>query len=265
MTRPSSRATNGGERSFIRFEIRPEELLVVSNQNAFEVRNVQAICRTGESSKQDDLESIGEKGFGFKSVFGVAKQVHIQSGHWSFRFEHNKGDDGIGMVMPLWTESDPLLSNTDTTFKLTYAEQNKTGLTELMTQFAKVPETVILFLEDLEELDIVSRDVEYEIKTKTFQKMGSLEDGKVSIVTNINGVEEEHQYRTVTRHIEGMPEDEDRRGRTNSSVSLAFPVGLINEQPIISEMGQHVFAFLPLQRVPQIPVGLTIVESLSLV
>ena len=259
-----STAQRKRKQSFVRFEIHPKELLVVSNQNPFEVRNVQAICRTGESSKHEDLESIGEKGFGFKSVFGVANQVHIQSGHWSFRFEHNKGDDGIGMVMPWWTEPDRFPINTNTTFKLVYAEQNKTMLDELMTQFARVPETVILFLKDLQKLEIVYADVEYDIKTRIFQKIGSFEDGRVSIVTDTDGVDEEHRYRIVTRHIVGMPEDEERRGRINSSVSLAFPVGLVNEQPIISERGQHVFAFLPLQRLPQIPVGQTFVQPSSL-
>lgn len=32
--------------------------------------------------------------------------VYIQSGHFSFYFEHKKGDLGLGMIQPLWKEPD---------------------------------------------------------------------------------------------------------------------------------------------------------------
>lgn len=50
--------------------------------------NVRAICSTGESTKTNTSGYIGEKGIGFKSVFKAASKVHIQSGPFSFFFEH---------------------------------------------------------------------------------------------------------------------------------------------------------------------------------
>jgi hypothetical protein len=140
---------------FLAFDIRSDELIVDSNQDHFEVANVEAICATGESSKKDNPDTIGEKGLGFKSVFGVANQVHVQSGLWSFRFEHPKNDEGLGMVTPLWTDPNALPAGVKTRFKLRYAEEDKNMQKQLVAEFAKLPETVIFSLKKVEELRIV--------------------------------------------------------------------------------------------------------------
>lgn len=69
------------------------------------------MCSTDESSKVIDESSTGEKGIGFKSVFGIATEVHIQSGIWSFGFHHEAHDDGIGMVTPEWQMPKQIFSN----------------------------------------------------------------------------------------------------------------------------------------------------------
>ena len=64
---------------------------------------------------------LARKGFGFKAVFGIADRVHIQSGAWSFRFEHSRNQDGLGMVTPLWTANTPTLqADVGTRFTLQY-------------------------------------------------------------------------------------------------------------------------------------------------
>ena len=51
-----------------------------------------------------------------------------------------------------------------------------------------------------------------------------------------------------------MPWHERRQGRTEAKVELAFPFDSITQQPKLSEQGQHVFAFLPVQRLAQLQV-----------
>ncbi|TEA13030.1 hypothetical protein C8034_v005273 [Colletotrichum sidae] len=57
------------------------------NESGFTLRDIRGLCNVGESkkTKAKDASSgyIGEKGVGFKSVFGVANKVHISSGDWS--------------------------------------------------------------------------------------------------------------------------------------------------------------------------------------
>ena len=263
-----SKALKAGQKPSLTFEIRSDELLVDSNQDDFTIANVEAICATGESSKDAHLESIGEKGLGFKSVFGIADQVHIQSGLWSFRFEHCKGGSGLGMVTPVWTDPNNLSGHVKTRFKLRYAKKDKKLREELIAEFAKLPETVIFFLHTVTELRIVWDDTDDEKmerdailnkkkkkKEKILRKKGKLKDRKVSIVTELDGCKEEHLYRVVTRNISELPQDDKRHGKDTSDVSLAFPIELVSGEPIVSERGQHVFAYLPLQRLPQIPVG----------
>lgn len=252
-----SNALKAGQTPFLTFDIRSHELIVDSNQDDFEVANVQAICATGKSSKKDHSDSIGEKGLGFKSVFGVASQVHIQSGLWSFQFNHRKNEDGLGMITPLWTAPNSLPGNVGTRFKLKYTEKDKNMREELIAEFAKLPETVIIFLRTVQELRIFWDDVEEEKKKKRkkiIRKKSEFKGEEVSILTECDGDKGEHQYRVVTQNITKLPHDDRRQGDDTREVSLAFPVEE-SGQPIISERGQHVFAFLPLQRLPQIPVG----------
>lgn len=249
-------ALKAGRTPFLTFRIRSNELIVDSNQDDFEVANVQAICATGKSSKKDHSDTIGEMGLGFKSVFGVASQVHIQSGLWSFEFKHRKNEDGLGMITPWWTDPNPLPGDVKTRFKLKYTEKDKNMREKLIAEFANLPETVIIFLRTVQELRIFWDDVDDKKKKrkKIIRKESKLKDQEVSILTECDGDKGEYQYRVVTQNIPNLPHDDRRQGGDTRKVSLAFP---INEsgQPSISERGQHVFAFLPLQRLPQIPVG----------
>ena len=88
------------------FTVFPKELCVDINEDGFALLDVLSICDTGQSSKRLDEESTGEKGFGFKAVFGVADQVHVQSGLWSFRFEHQRHQDGMGMIYETYWSMD---------------------------------------------------------------------------------------------------------------------------------------------------------------
>lgn len=64
----------------------PGRIILYYNEKGFRPENVFAITGIAEASKNisaDKIE-IGEKGIGFKSVFGIADKVHIESGMFSF-------------------------------------------------------------------------------------------------------------------------------------------------------------------------------------
>ncbi|MDO4460815.1 MAG: hypothetical protein Q4C42_12200, partial [Clostridia bacterium] len=58
------------------------------NENGFTRANIRSITAIGESTKNrlltGDYRSIGEKGVGFKTVFGMASEVKIYSGEYNF-------------------------------------------------------------------------------------------------------------------------------------------------------------------------------------
>ncbi|PEQ91710.1 hypothetical protein CN481_15590 [Bacillus sp. AFS006103] len=73
----------------ISFTIYNDSLEISYNEEGFTTNDVIGITDTGASTKKADKLSsnsfIGEKGIGFKSVFALAKEVHIESGPWHFK------------------------------------------------------------------------------------------------------------------------------------------------------------------------------------
>ena len=73
-----------------------------------------SICRVAESTKTAGTHT-GQKGLGFKSVFGVTNRPVIVSNNWSFCFDashigeegvpKNKGGDNLAYVTPHWVDA----------------------------------------------------------------------------------------------------------------------------------------------------------------
>ena len=244
----------------ITFRIRPSELIIDSTEDGFTRANVESICSTGESSKTNDADTTGEKGFGFKSVFGIAQQIHIQSGYWSFRFEHKRSEDGLGMITPIWTEpsEEPVPSDVGTRFRLKYAEENKHFLPKLIAEFEKLPETTLFALRNLRKLVIVFEGVEGRDYEVSFEKKGTFDLGEISIFTRKWGYsvppqDAETKIRVFQTSVEDVPVDNSCSNRS-PDVVMGFQVDPDSGRPIIPDRGQQVFAFLPIERVPQLTV-----------
>lgn len=65
--------------SVIRFEQYENRLEVMHNGAPFTTNNLQSLCDIGRSDKVQSLNKIGEFGVGFKSVFGICKEVYLYS------------------------------------------------------------------------------------------------------------------------------------------------------------------------------------------
>lgn len=70
----------------MRFDFSKNEIILDYNEVGFTPFNVFAITGIAEAAKNvsPDKNEIGEKGIGFKSVFGIAEKVLIRSGWFSF-------------------------------------------------------------------------------------------------------------------------------------------------------------------------------------
>ncbi len=75
----------------VKFDTNQGQIILTYNENGFSPFNVFAITGIAEAAKNVNAEKveIGEKGIGFKSVFGVANKVLIQSGRFSFELHKN--------------------------------------------------------------------------------------------------------------------------------------------------------------------------------
>ncbi|USP74759.1 hypothetical protein yc1106_02033 [Curvularia clavata] len=244
--------------AWLRFDVTPESFVIETNELGFKRDNVEAICATGRSSKKASVEDdhIGEKGFGFKSVFSIADEVYIQSGWWSFCFKHRKGENGLGMVTPLDAEPNVLPEGVTTRISLKYSEEARHDYHRLVEAVRELPDTTILFLQRLRKIhiNILDDTEQYEETTISKQydlgnRMCTIERHQVSENVNKHEICRYHLFRNT---VQNMPLDERRKGRNEARIELAFPFDSITEQPELSEQGQHVFAFLPLQRLAQL-------------
>jgi hypothetical protein len=80
-------------------------LRVLSNETGFRVRDIWSICNLADSTKRIG-EAVGNKGIGWKSVFGVSQTPTVRSRYASFRFDARPPEHGgmgrLGRLAPQW-------------------------------------------------------------------------------------------------------------------------------------------------------------------
>lgn len=232
---------------WLRFSLYQDRVEIDSNEDGFSESNIRAICSIGESTKTNAGGYIGEKGIGFKSVFKVAHKVHVQSGLFSFAFEHERdGDDtGLGMVTPLNELHYAIPEGVRTRITLYLLRScDKVALRE---DFLALPETLLLFLKKLKKLSVRIFSAEDGLEEeRDYSLSASGNRATIKKETSLSLPHESREYLITRRCVSDMPSDRARKGITDAEVVLAFPLDALNE-PIVED--QHVFAFLPLRKV----------------
>ncbi|KIW28150.1 uncharacterized protein PV07_07832 [Cladophialophora immunda] len=147
-----SKAWREGNSPFMRFTFDQQDLVIDTNEDGFTRANVEAICSLRESSKKHPSSdnSTGEKGIGFKSVFLICDNVHIQSGVWSFSFEQDE-DNFLSTVIPIDTEPRQIPENVGTRIRLRYRQSCRN---DILRYLAEIPSETILFLRKLQQISI---------------------------------------------------------------------------------------------------------------
>lgn len=236
-------------------------VIVETNEDGFTRANVEAICATGKSSKKASQydDHIGEKGFGFKAVFSIAEEVHIQSGLWSFGFKHRRGQRGLGMVTPLDIPPEVLPGDATTRMTLRYSSQAKTQYSRLIGAVRDLPHTMIMFLQRIRTFHIAITTSDGQCERSSISRRYNSSKSRCTI-TKSHGKSYATDMETWTYLLFSgtetkLPADERRKNRTEAKIELAFPIDPLTEQPKVSDMGQHVFAYLPLQRLSRIQVS----------
>ncbi|KAF4212811.1 hypothetical protein CNMCM5878_000675 [Aspergillus fumigatiaffinis] len=247
---------------FVSFCVYNRRIVVECNEDGFTHENLVAICNVGKSSKTGAQGYIGEKGIGFKSVFMVAWKVHIQSRDLSFSFCHNMGDSGMGMISPVWEESEEVLPHPLTRITLflhedgpaeDLARQRETTL----QQFRELKAAFLLFMKNLRRIEVkICDSLDKEISQTTFS-MRCEDEGRVALKQEIvqDGELQEctQYYHTTKLTASNIPRSENRqytdvelstKAYSETSIVLAFPL-THDSVPIIEK--HEVFAFLPIR------------------
>ena len=241
--------------------VHPNKIIIDSNEDGFTTENVVAICKVGQSTKKKDgaQKYIGEKGIGFKSVFMVASKVHIQSGPFSFFFEHPPGARGMGLVTPVWEPAEATLPDPLTRMTLTLLDN--LDYSELLSQFDTLPDTFPLFLNKLSTITIDKIELEGNRAVSTTFSCAVDESSRRATLSKVHRIGSEllptssKCFHIMRKLLKDLPPDELRESDA-AEVVLAFPLDVKSEpvEPIIGP--QEVYAYLPIGKF-----GFTVSES----
>jgi hypothetical protein len=261
------KAQAAGAVPYVHFGVYPDRIVMECNEDGFTKADLEAICSTGRSSKLGSQGYIGEKGIGFKSVFMAAWKVHVHSGFLTFYFQHRKDDPegGLGMVRPIWEESQDLLLGPVTRFVLHLhdvagSKTIKVKQASILKQFRELNATVLLFMRKIKSIDISFYD---KNGSRTSTTVLGKEDGNPRVVLTTttttadgNSVQAHRRIYYMVEHTVYNLEPNDNRTYTEaeeqskvyakSDVVLAFPMD-DRSVPITSET-QEAFAYMPLRR-----------------
>lgn len=245
----------------ITFKVYESQIIVECNEDGFSKDDLNAICAVGKSTKSAKYGYIGAKGIGFKSVFVAAWKVYIQSGNFSFQFEHRKTDPGLGMVRPIWVDPTEVLPYPLTRMTL-FLHDDETGPGNLkdivFEQFKELQPTCLLFLKKLQRITIKQYgDDDTLSNSTTFTKTDidqyrvrldrtSISDGKESTSSQFYHITRQEASNLPVSAGRAPPSSEDARHRASTAeVILAFPLAE-NYKPLCTDR-QELFAFLPVR------------------
>ncbi|RWA07221.1 hypothetical protein EKO27_g7884 [Xylaria grammica] len=267
-----TRAAESHDVPYVSFRVYPHQIILKCNEDGFTKENLAAICSVGKSSKTGAQGYIGEKGIGFKSVFMVASKVHIQSGAFSFSFRHQNGDSGMGMISPIWEDTDEEFQAPMTKLTLHLHDTGDADMLEktresIRTQFAELQGTLLLFMKNLRMVHVSIYDDKLEETSSTTYSIEHPRPNYAVLksVVRANGTEREdvRRFHVTTHEVTGLAKNENRtysdaelatRAYSRSQITLAFPLSEAST-PITVPRGTtqnqpaDLFVFLPLRHI----------------
>lgn len=217
-------------------------LIIKNNEIGFSLKNVDAICAVGKTTKSKIQGYIGEKGIGFKSVFRVTTNPYIFSNGYCFCLPEHDEETGLGFIVPRWVDKVPEGIDLSQTTIILPLSKPGFGYEQIEEMLREIEPESILFLSKLKEI---------QIKTDTGDSLTILKDDSkaplVQILVEGNRIHEAFSYvdeflfynRNFTK-----PEYVDlekRKDIDNRDVSIAFPLN--NEK----DHSGNIFAYLPVR------------------
>lgn len=195
-------------------------LRIDSNQIGFDAEDIDAICAIGSSTKktgQQSVQSIGEKGIGFKSIFRVANKVWLSSRNYSVRWDR---DAELGALAPEWASFPEDVEDRQTSF-LCELNRNEHEA-QIVSDLESFDPCLIMFLKKIRRVDIEVHRDNGECWTKVITRR---ESKKANLhISLLQDGSEASSYLRSTFHETNLPSDPRRSCWEPSELVLAFPL-----------------------------------------
>lgn len=250
----------------IEFDFEFDKLTLKYNESGFEPKNVIAISDLGGSTKnhdktndliekgldKKDLQEIGEKGIGFKSIFGLANKVTIKSGYFNFSFLR---DD---ILIPIIEDYNNFSKIQGTILEIFLDK----GITEKLYNFLKdkyqkesavINENPILFLNKLTELKYSSKDAYFGFKTSRNMRTDEI----VGELTNIeyissNGNKTYECYRYCKNITYSIDECRSRYG-IDENKERHHKIEILTSANLKDNFKGRIYSFFPTEQELDVP------------
>ncbi len=158
----------------VEFHLTDQYLIFQHTGEYFNPKNIAAICDINDEEKTANIEAIGYKGIGFKTVFLDNDYVYLHTGNYSFRFDKDATDriNTPWQILPVWTEPRNIYPVVQTIFERTQDDDfrvkfalkprdskiltDQTKKDNYVALFTRVFETerVILFIPNIHKVSI---------------------------------------------------------------------------------------------------------------
>ena len=248
----------------------------------FSPANVEAICRYGAFAAQDgaaeekmyDLQKIGYKGIGFKSVFNISEKVWIMSGDYTFRFDkaHWAGRQLPWQIIPVFTPWEELPGPTQAFLKPEWVNfileiSPQVDKNEIKRKVAELfrHAYLVLFLRHIQLLELQYQDPRNGEVTPYRKLERSLKQGIFTLRKQEKGVWTEESRWQLARFQVAVPpavqqtlQRLDKRScpeklKRTREVELSFAAKLGEGGTIVPLLRPRIFSYLPTEKQYEFP------------
>ncbi|KAK2776158.1 INO80 chromatin remodeling complex protein [Colletotrichum kahawae] len=254
-----SKALKENGAPYISFDIYPDRLVFCCNEDGFTLDDVSALCSVDKGARGATRGSVRRSGAWFRSVFTIASKAHIESGDFSFSLRRQRGDSGIGMIMPIWEEPGRRsTTGTRITLHLHGASDKPERMSiheNIREQLDEVPDTILLFTKNIRRFRVTHHS---EDKSELFSSNVHIHRPQPNraIIRRLafeNGVSKKtlSHFQVTTHHATHLDYqgkstysylEDNEQVPSNSTVALAFPLS-DKEMSIVES--QELFTLFP--------------------
>jgi hypothetical protein len=225
------------------FDISSPYLIIKHNGSQFDVNNAVAICDINEGDKRSEVEKIGFKGIGFKSIFKDCNLAYLKSGEYSFRFDElkwrNEGRKLFWQITPINTDEKEYYNilSPYTSVNLVIKPKDSKQLSNykltLLEHFKD--ERILLFLRNVKEIYFILNDDSFSI-SNTENKWRILKSKNILVDENIR----EELNRGIALNDKRIPLK--YQGIEKTEIGFGF---LIKENKVQNVDDATIYAYLP--------------------
>ncbi|KAH7216265.1 hypothetical protein DER44DRAFT_765808 [Fusarium oxysporum] len=210
-----AKATATDESPFISFKIYPNRIVTDCNNDYLNKADVEAICQP------DNGEQV--KGANFKTIVAATKKTHIQSGNFSFEFQHNIFDANGDMMRPIWVTPVETIPDNFTRIKLYLHDQgSKEDIQNLgkviISQFVSLQEECLLFLKDIQSMSVEIFDKDGKMHQSKYFRKHTIDGYRISLKVSTVDEGKENTYTQIYHVTEQSADD------LSTNLMLAFPL-----------------------------------------